>query len=354
MWSPPLRYAIARSPERPQLELTGGKDSRLVLAVALHAGLADSFTCVTYGPEGLPDMQVARSVAERCGLVHEDVSASHFAGAVSFPLVERYLRHVQRTCGTSDLGNANEPPSKDALSVSGMLSEVYRTLSDQDAVAPPRSWTEAAERFQSDRRIGSLGLVRPQIASALVERCVEQYLEPRAEVRGPEALRPAFFLRRRLPRWQGPLVDLNEHQVLPLYSLTAIRAAFRMGHEARAHDRVHLYLIERASPVLAEHPLANERWRRDDAPHTDPVRGALNVKRLERPVVHDERRRVLLELMEANAANPLFELVDPTGMRDAIERLETHRPREQVQVMGAMAALIWLGGMERRRRVGSD
>ena len=89
------------------------------------------------------------------------------------------------------------PLSKDALSVSGMLSEVYRTLSDQDAVAPPRSWTEAAERFQSDRRIGSLGLVRPQIASALVERCVEQYLEPRAEVRGPEALRPAFFLRRR-------------------------------------------------------------------------------------------------------------------------------------------------------------
>ena len=59
-----LRYAIARSSERPHLELTGGKDSRLVLAVALRAGLADSFTCVTYGPEHLPDMQVARSIAE--------------------------------------------------------------------------------------------------------------------------------------------------------------------------------------------------------------------------------------------------------------------------------------------------
>ena len=84
------------------------------------------------------------------------------------------------------------------------------------------------------------------------------------------------------------------------------------------------------------------------------MRGALNVKRLERPVVHDERRRVLLELMEANERTRCSSSVDPTGMRDAIERLETHRPREQVQVMGAMAALIWLGGMERRRRVGSD
>jgi hypothetical protein len=349
-----LRHAIARSPERPHLELTGGKDSRLILAVALRAGLADSFTCVTYGPEGLPDMQLARSVAEHCGLVHEDVSTTRFAGSLSFPLVERYLRHVHRTCGTSDLGHANEPPSNDALSVSGMLGEVYRTVNDQDAASPPQSWTEAAERFQSDRRLGSLRLVRPQIASALVEQSVEQYLKPRADVRGPEALRLAFFLRCRLPRWQSPLVDLHEHRVLPLYSPTAIRGSFRMGHEARAHDRVHRSLIERASPALAELPLVNEYWRYEGAPHTEPVRGAHNFQRLVRPGVHDKRRRVLLELLEANAANPLFELVDPTGMRNVIERPEAHRPREHVQVMGAMAALIWLGGMERRRRVGSD
>ena len=106
--------------------------------------------------------------------------------------------------------------------------------------------------------------------------------------------------------------------------------------------------------MLAELPLVNEYWRYDGAPHTETVRGAQNFKRLTRSGVHDERRRVLLELLEANAANPLFELVDPIEIRDAIERLEAHRPREHVQVMGAMAALIWLGGMERRRRVGSD
>src|SRR5437764_7341195 len=291
-----LQYAIGRSPDRPHLELTGGKDSRLVLAIALHAGLADSFTCVTYGPEKLPDMQVARSVAASCGLTHEDVSASHVAAALSVPLAERYLRHVHRTCGTSHLGNANEPVARNVLSVAGMLGEIYRTANDRDAAAPPQSWTEAAERFQSERHLNRLGLVRQEIAPALIEQSISRYLEPRDAVRGPEALRLAFYLRCRLPRWQGPLADLHEHRVLPLYSPAAIRATFRMGHDARAQDPVHRYLIERTSPALAEHPLANERWRGNDAPQAEPVDGATNVNRVAHPA-QQERRRVLLELL---------------------------------------------------------
>jgi hypothetical protein len=346
-----LEYVIARSPDRPRLELTGGKDSRLVLAIALQAGIADSFTCVTYGPNELPDMQVARSVAAASGLPHEDVSASHLAPALSIPLAERYRRHVHRTCGTSHLGDANEPAPASALSVSGMLGEIYRTANHLDATAPPRSWAEAAERFQAERHKDGVGLVRPEFASSLIEQSIRRYLEPRDAVRGPEALRLAFFLRCRLPRWQGPIADLHEHRVLPLYSPTAIRAAFRLGHEARAQDRVHRHLVERGSRALAEHPLANERWLGEWAPRTPPVKGAVNVRRLP-PASPDERRLVLLELFETDEDNPLFEFVDPAHLRAAVERLEQSPREDQTRVMGAMAALIWLGRMERRRRVG--
>ncbi|MFL6241845.1 MAG: hypothetical protein ACJ73V_02325 [Acidimicrobiia bacterium] len=348
-----LQYAIARSPDRPHLELTGGKDSRLVLAVALHAGLADSFTWVTYGPEDLPDVQVARSVAASCGLAHEDVSVSHLAPALSVPLAERYLRHVHRTSGTSHLGNANEPVPGEVLTVSGMLGEIYRTANDRDAAAPPRSWAEAAQRFQAERHLNRLGLVRQEIAPALIEQSISRYLEPRDAVRGPEALRLAFFLRCRLPRWQGPLADLHERRVLPLYSPAAIRATFRMGHEARAQDRVHRYLVERTSRALAEHPLANERWRGNGAPQAEPVDGAPSFRRFAHPAQH-ERRRVLLELLEANGASPLFELVDSARLRAAVEGLDESGQDYQARVLGAMAAVIWLGRMERRRRVGHD
>jgi hypothetical protein len=49
-----LRRAVARSDGRPQVELTGGKDSRLILAVALAAGLTDALQFVTYGAPELP------------------------------------------------------------------------------------------------------------------------------------------------------------------------------------------------------------------------------------------------------------------------------------------------------------
>jgi hypothetical protein len=234
-----------------------------------------------------------------------------------------------------------------------MLGEIYRTANHRDATAPPRSWAEAAERFQTERHQDGVGLVRPELAPSLIEQTISRYLEPREVVRGPEALRLAFFLRCRLPRWQGPIAELHEHRVLPLYSPTAIRAAFRLGHEARAQDRVHQHLVEGWSRALAEHPLANERWRGEWAPHTPPVKGAVNVKRLP-PAGPDERRLVLLELFETDEDNLLFELVDPARLRAALEGLEHIRREDQTRVMGAMAGLIWLGRMERRRRVGHD
>jgi hypothetical protein len=298
-------------------------------------------------------MQVARSIAASCGLTHSNVSARHYGAAVSIPLAERYRRHVHRTCGTSYLGDANEPMASDVLHVSGMLGEIYRTANDQDGAAPPRSWAEAAERFQAERHRDGLGLVRPEFAPALIEQSISRFLEPHDEVRGPEALRLAFFLRCRLPRWQGPIADLHEHRVLPLYSPAAIRATFRMGHDARAQDRVHRYLVERRSRALAEHPLVNQGWRGDCAPPTAPVVGAANVRRLGH-AGQDDRRRVLLELLAESAANPLFEFVDPVRLRAAVEHPDRSRRDDDARVMGAMAALIWLGRMERRRRVGHD
>jgi hypothetical protein len=80
------------------------------------------------------------------------------------------------------------------------------------------------------------------------------------------------------------------------------------------------------------------------------VKGAVNVKRLP-PARPDERRLVLLELFNTDRHNPLFESVDPAHLRAALERLEQNRRQDQTRVMGAMAGLIWLGRMERRRRV---
>ena len=99
--------------------------------------------------------------------------------------------------------------------------------------------------------------------------------------------------------------------------------------------------------------MANERWRGNGAPQTEPIDGATNVNRISHPA-QDERRRVLLELLDTGGTNPLFELVEPARLRAAVERLDESPRDHQARVLGAMAALIWVGKMERRRRVGHD
>lgn len=51
-------------------DLTGGRDSRLVLAGALLAGITDDLVFKTAGPPTLPDVVVARELAARYGLRH--------------------------------------------------------------------------------------------------------------------------------------------------------------------------------------------------------------------------------------------------------------------------------------------
>ncbi|MBV9951244.1 MAG: hypothetical protein JO291_04795 [Acidimicrobiia bacterium] len=349
-----LRQAIARSPGPPELELTGGKDSRGVLAVAVAEGLAPALVCSSYGPETLPDVQVSRAVARSCGLRHVDTSDRHFLGAWTYSLVERFERHVQRTCGTSELGLANEPPPPGPLSIAGLLGEVYRSPRDSDAFTPPRTWDEAAERFGTERRQGSLALVRPDLAASFADQALDRYLGARAQVRGPEALRVAYTLRYLLPRSLGPLTELNGHRVMPYYSPNAMRHMLRAGHQARADERVHRQLVERAGPALMAEPLANQRWRWEAGVTGPPVKGAGNVRQTAAPATLDERSQLLLDLVDGHRQSAFFEVVDVDALTDAIRGLATRRPAERVQVLGAMAGLMWLEGLERRRRVGDD
>ena len=101
--------------------------------------------------------------------------------------------------------------------------------------------------------------------------------------------------------------------------------------------------------MLAALPLANARWRGGDAVEGPALDGPRNIKRMARPPAPAERRRVLLDLLGGSEANPLFEVVDADALRRALDQLEVCGPRERVQVMGAMAALIWLGETESRR-----
>jgi len=329
-----LRYALDHSPARPGLELTGGKDSRLVLAVALRAGLAPEFELCTWGPRELPDQQVAAVIADRFELDHRMIVGE----APTRSLADRFKSHVHRTSGASNCHDYSDPGDQSRLLVSGFFGECFRTASDQAATSPPQTWDAARERF-THRPFGRAEILDTAVAAELWDAAVAYYLEPRDRARHPADARPIFYYRCHVPRWLGPLVDSMHHRLMPLYSPAAISAAFRVGPAARNEERIHRHLITQASSELATVPFANDRWRGQEQP--SPLRGAPDATQAQRPRRAEERARTALTVIDDDPDNPMFELLERDALRRAVERLPSHGPRVRQQLLGAVAALIW-------------
>ena len=55
--------------DRRHADITGGRDSRLILALMLEAGVTDAFDFRTIGAPHAPDAVVGARIAERFGLL---------------------------------------------------------------------------------------------------------------------------------------------------------------------------------------------------------------------------------------------------------------------------------------------
>lgn len=79
------------------LTLTGGFDSRVILAALLHLGIKP--ICFTYGDERNRDIQIARNICKKLGLTYYNVANTK-------PTKEWYLKWVDQTINL-DEGNAH-------------------------------------------------------------------------------------------------------------------------------------------------------------------------------------------------------------------------------------------------------
>lgn len=293
-------------------DLTGGKDSRLVLAAAVHAGVADQFTFRTHGAGDLGDVQVASQLAERMGLRHE----AELRMTEPPPYAERLARFVSVSGGVVNAWDLKSPGARPpGVRLSGANGECLRAHAMVEQ--PPRSDADLIRYFDDVLRFGQLDLVKPDVVGHYREVALAILLEGGSGVMDPLDQLESFQIQTRARARYGPLEELDpDHRILGLYSIDAIRAAFALGSRQRQLERVHYELMRRVSPILVNEPFARLGWSSElksaavrsvssrpehagPQPNNMPLMGQLRLSKL------DERRSVH-EAVLADVGNPAW------------------------------------------------
>ena len=392
-----IRMALREPGMHASLGLTGGKDSRLVLALLLAEGLASNIEYQTLGADDLPDVVVARQLASTFGLHHVTSpgiaerwawrqrvdEALRDSTAASWPSREIGFRITAWMA--SGMSNAGEPqlgrlPHGATLLLSGLFGESLRT--NYAATLRFRS-KEQASRFPDDLRPGSVDIVDPEAKARYRAELHELLFEGASADDSPQDVVDTFYLRQRLRHWLGPTLEVDtQNRAFPLYSITAMRLAFAIGAENRHAEWIHYQLTRTACKQLVHVPFTSGDWpSRAGADLVTPARYAdpappgppqprpsdrvhQRLASLRRQVGPNPRPKIRIALQEYRAkerstdveimrklfrhdpSNPAFELIDATAVSWALDHFDKLSEGERTQVFGALTAVIWLGGHE--------
>jgi hypothetical protein len=390
-----LRMVLREPGTQGCLGLTGGKDSRLVLALLLDEGLASDIECQTYGDDDLPDVVVARQLASTFGLRHvtrpgigrrwawrqrldEALRGNGLGNCTSREIAFRVTAWL-----ASGMANVAEPhigyvPEGRTALLSGLFGESLRT--NYPGTTRLRSKEEAAG-FPDNHGPGSVGVLDPEAVAQYRTDVHDLLFDGAIDADSPQDVVDTFFLRQRLRHWLGIRLEVNsEARAFPLYSITGMRLAFAIGAESRHAEWIHYNLIRTACDKLLHVPFASGDWPRGAAAeltpptrHVEPVppsppssrphgalRQRLGSRRRQvgrgphaetRTALRDYRAReratdveIMRQLFSHDPANRAFELIDSRAALRALDHFDELSEGQRMQVFGALTAVIWLGG----------
>lgn len=274
--------ALADWPGRPTVvPITSGRDSRLILAAALHAGI--DFSPVTAGaPEDL-DVVGAKRVCRAAGLEHELIGGDPDHNLLTHPVEAARLVGLS-SGGTATLADGSGFPMADEpgprlLWHTGLAGEVARGFYEHSMQVTDRDWRRLNAAGIAKRLYRSFAGRRPgrrepltQEAQRAVGRCIHRFVAEQLELgAAPSDVPDLFYLLNRMPFWCGPALGAVEWIVDPTTALLSPRQVphlLGLPLDERAADRYHLLVMRQLAPQLVDVPFGeDEAW--------PPVRGAL-------------------------------------------------------------------------------
>lgn len=248
------------------VELTGGVDSRLALALGLAAGGSPRLGFTIGGPQHA-DVRAAKAIADRFGIEHRSIPiaeswpevgpdaaafverSGYYSNAVEYawlPSIFRQLesfRTGQVTGGGGEAAYGFYDTPLDAL----LQLRVARRIWTELRLRKPGSSAHAYFRADSTRTLG-------RDAARDVTRALDS---------GPGAWRDRtarFYVEQRLRNWAAPVLCASAEWyrvAAPFMTPEYLRWALALAPERRAHRTAQLALMRSAQPDLAAMPFAS-------------------------------------------------------------------------------------------------
>jgi hypothetical protein len=330
--------------ETVELSLTGGKDSRLIAAALVKAGVPA--VAKTHGFGDHPDVVVAAEIARRLGIEH--VVRTPAAPGQRVDVLGRIRATVLVADGMlSAFENVGrpDPAAAPALTAGGHGGELLRGGYAETAglrgssgglrrvLSPARSAARSAELL---RRLTTkhLGLIRPGPAASYAASLAPW--TPRL-ARHPLQALDDFYLVNRAGRWSAAARQaylLRERLSQPLFDDRVVRAARAVPLANRVSGALSAAVLAELSPALTGVPLAGK---------PDPARAPFDWRRQYGEDVSTFLRGYILDL---GTVGGLFDVVS----QPAVEKLLTPPHADRATVWALATAACLLSGDYRKAR----
>ncbi len=342
--------------DRPvRLMLTGGFDSRLVLALALAVGAERRFryaTVESFPDEVDPDVIVASALADRYDLDHDLVRAGRTEWS-SFDFEQRVREHAAITSGMLGAKNLR---SQLVLARHTQIGGAFGELltGQRSGHRPPASVGDVDE-YTLGRLYGgaaATGLMTPDAKQHYrdeLRRLVEQIADDGTP---PDEIPYRFYVDQLTANWLPHELHIRDitPNMQPLYSTHVVAVARAAGWHGRRSFRLHFALMMRLAPDLATTPFAMHGWPDlllDTLADGERFRVA--------PVVRDAAPRglrglawsdhvdVFAKYLLDEPSNPIHEIIDRSVVEAVLSGRQPMPAGGVAQLHNALGAAVWLG-----------
>jgi hypothetical protein len=351
-----------------RIDVTGGKDSRLCLALAHAAGLQDRATTSTSGAYDNPEVLCAADVAAAVGFVHERNQAPASTPAAPRPappfdaerVWSRLRADVYRYEATVCAWSALQNPVSPALKTKGFGGELYRRgNAAQFRRAHAEDLDTLALMFVNYHQVHDpLGILRASEAEYQVEWLKRWVYDEATKVRA-DLLPEKFYVDYRLGHWSGPLTQAAPWRINinPLLLTTAARKNMELSSTARADQRFHFEVMRRAAPELVVLPFLNDTWPKRIIEHSPialatepfpspekPVGRVITCRNKGWPLMQHERDAIAALFKDARRQTDMGEICDMRKLRRvaraAPQLTASAKVKELHSAIGAALALL--------------